>query len=99
MKKIFVSGCYDIIHAGHIQFFNEAKALGEHLTVCIASDDVLTLEKKRKPSLPTEHKKILIHALEMVDDVVVGETLVNGLNFIEHFLRFKPHGLALTEDD
>ena len=31
MKKIFVSGCYDIIHAGHIQFFNEAKALGEHL--------------------------------------------------------------------
>ena len=47
MKKIFVSGCYDIIHAGHIQFFNEAKALGEHLTVCIASDDVLMLEKKR----------------------------------------------------
>ena len=99
MKKIFVSGCYDIIHAGHIQFFNEAKALGEHLTVCIASDDVLTLEKKRKPSLPTEHKKILIHALEMVDDVVVGQTLVKGLNFKEHFLRIKPHVLAVTEDD
>jgi len=57
MKKIFVSGCYDIIHAGHIQFFNEAKALGEHLTVCIASDDVLTLEKKRKPSYQRNIKK------------------------------------------
>ena len=28
MKKVFVSGCYDIVHAGHIQFFEEARALG-----------------------------------------------------------------------
>ena len=99
MKKIFVSGCYDIIHAGHVQFFNEAKALGEHLTVCIASDDVLMLEKKRRPSLPIEHKKLLIHAFGMVDDVVVGQTLEKGLNFKEHFLRIKPHVLAVTKDD
>jgi len=99
MKKIFVSGCYDIIHAGHIQFFNEAKALGEHLTVCIASDDVLMLEKKRKPSLPIKHKVLLIHALEMVDAVVIGQALEKGLNFKEHFLRIKPHVLVVTEDD
>ena len=46
MKKVFVSGCYDIIHGGHIQFFQDAKKLGDHLTVCFASADVLTLSKK-----------------------------------------------------
>lgn len=36
--KIFVSGFYDIIHAGHIQFFREARSLGDFLIVSFASD-------------------------------------------------------------
>ena len=70
MKKVFISGCYDIIHGGHVQFFNEAKALGDYLIVCIASDDILWMEKKRKSSLPNEHKKSVIQSLEMVNEVV-----------------------------
>ena len=31
MRKIFVSGCYDILHAGHLQFFEEARALGRDI--------------------------------------------------------------------
>ena len=60
MKKIFVSGCYDILHAGHIQFFEEARALGDHLTVSFASEDVLWFHKRRKPAIPDAHKKALI---------------------------------------
>jgi len=37
-ERVFVSGCYDILHAGHVQFFTEARALGDHLTVCFASE-------------------------------------------------------------
>ena len=99
MKKIFVSGCYDILHAGHVQFFNEAKALGDHLTVCFASDEVLWAHKKRRSSMPQEHKKALIESLEMVDDVVIGENLEIGLDFRDHFERLKPDVLAVTEDD
>jgi len=99
MKKIFVSGCYDILHAGHIQFFTEAKALGDHLTVCFASDDVLWKHKKRRPSIPQEHKKALILAFEMVDDVVIGTNMEVGLDFKDHFLNIKPDILAVTEDD
>ena len=36
---VFVSGCYDILHAGHIQFLREARALGDELTVCLAATD------------------------------------------------------------
>ena len=99
MVRVFVSGCYDIVHAGHVQFFREARALGDHLTVCFASAEVLWFHKARKSSLPDEHKRALIAGLRMVDDVVVGTGLEEGIDFREHFLRLRPDVLAVTEDD
>lgn len=99
MKKVFVSGCYDIIHAGHIQFFEEAKALGDYLIVSFASADVLWLHKRRKPSIPDEHKFELLKQLRVIDEVVVGRGLEEGIDFREDFLRTRPHILAVTEDD
>lgn len=99
MKKVFVSGCYDILHAGHVEFFRQARSLGEHLTVSFASSEVLWHHKMRKSSLPDEHKKALIEAMDMVDDVVIGDGLELGLDFKDHFLRIHPHILAVTEDD
>ena len=81
MLRVFVSGCYDIVHAGHVQFFREARALGDHLTVCFASAEVLWFHKQRKSSLPDEHKRALIAGLKMVDEVVVGQGLDEGIDF------------------
>lgn len=59
--KVFVSGCYDILHGGHLEFWSMARALGTHLTVSFASDGVLAAHKaNRRSSIPTEHKKQLI---------------------------------------
>jgi cytidyltransferase-like protein len=99
MIRVFVSGCYDIIHAGHVQFFEEARALGDHLTVCFASAEVLWLHKQRRSSLPDEHKAALLRALRPVDEVVVGTGEEEGIDFRDHFLRLRPDILAVTEDD
>jgi len=99
MIRVFVSGFYDILHAGHLQFFREARALGDHLTVSFASAEVLWRQKGRRSSLPDEHKRALIASLGAVDEVVVGTGLEEGLDFREEFLRVKPHILAVTEDD
>lgn len=99
MTRIFVSGCYDIVHGGHVQFFEEARALGDHLTVSFASDDVLWIHKRRKPSIPEDHKQALLESMQMVDTVVVGDSHDEGLDFKEHFLRIRPDVLAVTEDD
>ncbi|MEC8649576.1 MAG: adenylyltransferase/cytidyltransferase family protein [Verrucomicrobiota bacterium] len=99
MKKVFISGCYDIIHAGHIQFFTEARALGDHLTVCFASDKVLLTHKNRRSSIPQEHKRGLLKALEVVDDAVMGENPTIGLDFQDEFRRIRPDFLVVTEDD
>lgn len=99
MKKVFVSGCYDILHAGHIQFFEEARSLGDYLVVSFASEKVLWKHKQRKPSIPDEHKRILLQSLRMVDEVVIGEGLQQGLDFLDDFLRIRPQFLVVTEDD
>ncbi len=99
MKKVFISGCYDILHAGHIQFFEEAKALGDYLIVSFASSDVLWHHKQRKPSIPDEHKKVLLESMAMVDKVIVGQNTKLGLDFEEAFLSERPDILAVTEDD
>jgi len=99
MKKVFISGCYDILHAGHIQFFREARALGSHLTVCFASDAVLWEHKQRRTSIPQDHKLALMTALEVIDQVVIGDCEELGLDFKDHFLKLRPDVLAVTEDD
>lgn len=99
MKRVFVSGCYDILHAGHLQFFKEARALGDHLTVSFASTNVLWNHKQRRPSLPDEHKKSLLEGMTMVDHVVIGDCDEMGLDFAEEFREIRPDILAVTSDD
>jgi cytidyltransferase-like protein len=99
MSTVFVSGCYDIIHAGHIQFFKEARALGTRLVVCFASSAVLWNHKRRRSSLPDEHKKAILEELDCIDEVLIGESEEIGLDFKPHFLKLRPNLLVVTEDD
>lgn len=99
MKKVFVSGCYDILHAGHLQFFEEARALGDYLIVSFASAEVLWHHKRRKPSIPDDHKRALLQGLRMVDEVLITHGHKEGLDFEEDFLRIRPDFLIVTEDD
>ncbi|MGJ8697080.1 MAG: adenylyltransferase/cytidyltransferase family protein [Verrucomicrobiaceae bacterium] len=99
MVRVFVSGCYDLLHAGHLQFFTEARALGDHLTVSFASEEILWSHKGRRSSLPDAHKKALLEALPMVDEVVSCNGHKLGLDFEPSFLELRPDILAVTEDD
>ena len=99
MTRVFVSGCFDILHAGHLRFFEEARALGDHLTVSFASKEVLWNHGKRRPSVPDEHKRALLKGLRMVDEVVIGTGPEIGLDFEEEFMRLRPDILVVTEDD
>ncbi|QNN25513.1 adenylyltransferase/cytidyltransferase family protein [Planctomycetales bacterium ZRK34] len=96
---VFVSGCYDILHAGHVEFFSQARSLGDFLTVCFASRQVLWDHKQRESSLPDEHKKALLESMRMVDQVVIGTGTELGLDFKGEFLRLRPDILAVTTDD
>ena len=99
-KKVFVSGCYDILHGGHIEFFRQAKSLGDYLIVCFASDAVYEKYKGRKSALPEKHKKYLLENVSVIDEVVMGENLDDPIfDFKDIFIKLKPDILVSTEDD
>lgn len=97
---VFVSGCYDILHGGHVEFFTQARALGTRLVVCAASDEVIAKYKGRKPALSQAHRVNILKALRVVDEIVIGDDAqTEGINFKDAFLRIRPHKLVVTEDD
>lgn len=69
MKIIVVSGGFDPIHSGHIDYFKAAKMLGDKLIVALNSDQWL-INKKGKYFMPFDERKTIIENLEMVDKVV-----------------------------
>ena len=109
--KVFVSGCYDVLHGGHVEFFRGAKVLGQnvakasgrngaHLTVSFASDAVLKKYKGRESAIPMNHKRRLLEELRSVDKVVSSSNPKEPiLDFEKHFLRMRPDILVVTSDD
>jgi cytidyltransferase-like protein len=70
MKKIvLVTGGFDPLHKGHIQYFQKAKELGDILCVGVNSDAWLT-NKKGRPFLPLIERSTIIGNLKMVDLVI-----------------------------
>jgi len=97
--KVMVSGAFDILHGGHVQFLRDARALGDHLTVCIPSDIVVHEYKARKPYLTAQHKQLIISEFNCVDEVLIGDDMPPELNFVSVMKKVKPDILAVTEDD
>jgi cytidyltransferase-like protein len=68
-RIVLVTGGFDPLHSGHIDFFNEAKKLGDRLVVGINSDEWLT-RKKGRPFMPFEERHKIVQNLKMVDDTI-----------------------------
>ena len=69
MIKVVVSGGFDPLHKGHLRMFEQAKNLGDHLTVILNSDDFL-LKKKGFKFMSFSERKEIILGLSSVDKVV-----------------------------
>ncbi len=69
MKKIVVSGGFDPVHIGHLKMLEEAKYLGDHLTVILNSDSFLK-EKKGFVFMPFKERKKILSGFKAVDKVI-----------------------------
>jgi D-beta-D-heptose 7-phosphate kinase/D-beta-D-heptose 1-phosphate adenosyltransferase len=70
-RVVFTNGCFDIIHAGHVAYLEQARKLGERLVVAVNSDDsVRRLKGRGRPINPAERRMAVLAGLEAVDWVV-----------------------------
>lgn len=99
MKKVFVSGAFNVLHAGHVRFFEDARALGDYLIVSYPPADLLWKLYDKKSVLDDADKKAVISALQMVDEVIESTDEDVALSFKSAFRKVAPQILAVTEDD
>lgn len=95
-KKVFVSGCYDMLHSGHVAFFEEASKLGE-LYVGIGSDATICALKARKTINPEAERLYMVKALRCVKDAWINRG--SGImDFEEDVLALKPDIFYVNTD-
>ena len=73
-KIVFTNGCFDLIHAGHVDYLQKAKALGDLLVVGMNSDSsVRRIKGEKRPILSQELRATVLDSLKPVDYVVIFE--------------------------
>ncbi len=75
-KIVFTNGCFDILHAGHVDLLQRAKALGDKLIVGLNSDSsVRSVKGADRPFIKQEQRAAILRGLNAVDEVIIFEEL------------------------
>ncbi len=83
-KKVFVSGCFDLLHSGHIAFFQEASTYGD-LFVALGSDKTVFGLKGRTPVNTEQERQFMVKSVSFVKDAFISQG--SGILDFEHELR------------
>ena len=96
MKKVFVSGCYDLLHSGHVEFFRQAAEYGD-LYVGIGSDKTIEGYKHHK-TIYSEHERLfMVKSIRYVKDAFINQG--DGiLDFLPTLDIVKPDILVVNSD-
>jgi len=71
-KVVFTNGCFDILHAGHVDYLQKARALGDLLIVGLNSDaSVKKIKGETRPINPQEQRAKVLASLSCVDYVII----------------------------
>jgi FAD synthetase len=71
--KVMAVGVFDLLHAGHLHYLEQAKSLGSHLTVVVAHDDTVRI-RKHEPVTNHELRRRMVEGLKPVDEAIIGNS-------------------------
>ena len=94
--SVFVSGCFDLLHSGHIAFLEEASTYGE-VYVSVGSDRTY-FDLRGHPPVHTEQERLfVVQSLGCVHKAFISRG-TGILDFIEEFIELKPDVFLVNED-
>jgi cytidyltransferase-like protein len=95
-KKVFVSGCFDLLHSGHVAFFQQAAQYGD-LYVAIGSDRTI-YELKGRPTVNSEAERLyMIGSISCVKEAFISRGS-GMLDFLDELKRVQPDIFIVNED-
>lgn len=95
-KKVFVSGCYDLLHSGHVAFFKEASQYGD-LYVGIGSDKTINELKNRKTINSEKERLFMVKAIRYVKDAFINRGS-GMMDFVDTIDIVKPDIFVVNSD-
>lgn len=95
-KRVLVSGCFDLLHAGHIAFFKTAASYGK-VYVSVGRDDNLLLLKGKKPFFSQEERLFIVRSIKFIEEAFLA-TGSGMLDFEPDLKRLKPDIFIVNED-
>ena len=95
-KKVFVSGCYDLLHSGHVEFFRQAAEYGD-LYVGIGSDNTILEHKNHQTVYKEQERLFMVKSIRYVKDAYINQG--SGImDFVPTIDIVKPDILVVNED-
>ena len=71
MTRVMAVGVFDLLHAGHLHYMEQAKSLGDYLVVVVAHDDTVR-KRKHEPVTGQDLRRRMVEGLKPVDEAVIG---------------------------
>ncbi len=96
MKKVFVTGCFDMLHSGHVEFFHQASQYGD-LYVALGNDANIEFLKHRKPVNPEAERKYMVESIRYVKECFVSPGMWK-IDFLEGLDSVQPDIFVVNED-
>lgn len=96
-KKVLVSGCFDVLHVGHIAFLKNASEYGDSLIVALEGDDFIRQVKKREPYHTHLERAQILEELRSVTCVVLVPQYFN--DYPKMFKAINPDIVIVGTDD
>ncbi len=96
VKKVFVSGCFDLLHSGHIAFFQTAAKYGK-LYVSIGSDKTIMELKHRAPVYNEDERLYILKELKSIEEAFIAKGS-GKLDFLEEIKEINPDIFIVNPD-
>ena len=85
MKNVITYGTFDLLHYGHINLLQRAKALGDYLIVALSTDEFNSKEKNKITYFSYEERKRLLEAIRYVDLVIPEQNWEQKISDVKEF--------------
>tara|TARA_B100000945_G_scaffold214986_1_gene173198 strand:+ start:371 stop:868 length:498 start_codon:yes stop_codon:yes gene_type:complete len=95
MTRVMAVGIFDLLHAGHLHYVEQAKSLGEELVVVIAHDETVR-KQKHEPVTGQDLRRRMVEGLKPVDQAIIGNP--PGVPIFEILKQINPDLIALGYD-
>ena len=97
MIKILITGCFDLLHNGHIQFIQNASKYGDELYVGVCSDENYLQTKGELPVYNEQERLYMIKSIKYVTDAMINSG-TGKADFENVIQAFKPDTLIVNDD-